>query len=39
MLTKIQGFAGAISKVNGITLLHASVNLDFFLPNSLSTLT
>lgn len=28
MLSKMQGFAGAIAKVNGITLHHASVNGD-----------
>ena len=28
MLTKMQGFAGAIAKVNGITLHHASLNGD-----------
>jgi DNA polymerase III alpha subunit (gram-positive type) len=26
MLTKMKGFAGAIAKVNGITLLHSSVS-------------
>lgn len=28
MVTKMQGFAGAIAKVNGITLHHSSVNGD-----------
>jgi len=28
MLTKMQGFAGAIAKVNGVTLHHRSVNGD-----------
>jgi hypothetical protein len=28
MLAKVQGFAGAIAHVNGITLHHASVNGD-----------
>ncbi|MEQ6117989.1 hypothetical protein [Reichenbachiella sp. MALMAid0571] len=28
MVTKMQGFAGAIAKVNGITLHHSSINGD-----------